>query len=154
MTDIYKAAELALDALIWATGSADFGEGGIAREGAMKCLFPAIEALRSALAQQGEQQPEERIRLTDGEWPVIELGFGKVEVAEGWQGEAPALIFGRNGTGKIGESTQPDRVHLAGETLAVVTFANVESLDVVAGKLATIKAERFAAAPAAEKGNT
>ena len=36
----------ALDALIWTTGSADFSEGGIAREGALKLLFPTITALR------------------------------------------------------------------------------------------------------------
>lgn len=102
-------------------------------------LCPACSA---ALAQ---EPVTERIRLTDGDWPIIELGYGKVEVAEGWQGETPALIFGHNGSGKIGEPTQPDRVHEAGETIAVVTFANVESLDVVAAKIAKIRAERFAA---------
>ena len=81
----------------------------------------------------------EFIRLEGNDWPIIELGYGLVEVAEGRQGEKLALIFGRNGQGEIGAPTQPDRVHLPGETLAVVTFENVESLDVVIGKLNVIR---------------
>ena len=50
-----EALKLALDALIWTTGSGDFGEGGYAHEGAKKCLFPAITAIKEALAQ--EQEP-------------------------------------------------------------------------------------------------
>jgi hypothetical protein len=45
--DTYKVA--ALEALIWTTGSEDFGEGGLAREGALKLLFPTIAALRERL---------------------------------------------------------------------------------------------------------
>lgn len=82
---------------------------------------------------------DEWIRLEGQDWPIIDLGYGLVEVAEGRQGEKLALIFGRNGSGEIGAPTQPDRVHLPGETLAVVTFANVESLDVVVGKLKEIR---------------
>lgn len=77
-------------------------------------------------------------------WPLIELGYGLIEVAEATQGGKPALFFGRSGTGKIGESTQPGRVATHEETLAVVTFENVESLDVVAGKLQRIR-ERIVA---------
>ena len=51
-----EALKLALDALIWTTGSGDFGEGGYAHEGAKKCLFPAITAIKKALAQP-EQEP-------------------------------------------------------------------------------------------------
>ena len=51
-----EALKLALDALIWTTGSGDFGEGGYAHEGAKKCLFPAIAAIKEALAQP-EQEP-------------------------------------------------------------------------------------------------
>ena len=46
----------ALEALIWTTGSDDFGDGGKAREGALKLLFPSITALRERLAQP-EQEP-------------------------------------------------------------------------------------------------
>ena len=41
----------ALEALIWTTGSEDFSEGGLAREGALKLLFPTITALREHGAQ-------------------------------------------------------------------------------------------------------
>lgn len=81
------------------------------------------------------------MELKETGWPLIELGYGLVEVAEGTQGEKPALIFGRNGTGEIGEPTQPDRVATHDETLAVVTFANVASLDVVVGKLQQLRAK-------------
>jgi hypothetical protein len=42
----------ALEALIWTTGSEDFGEGGLAREGALKLLFPTIAALRERLGDE------------------------------------------------------------------------------------------------------
>jgi hypothetical protein len=51
-----KALKLALEALIWTTGSGDFGEGGQAYEGAKNCLFPAITAIKETLAQP-EQEP-------------------------------------------------------------------------------------------------
>lgn len=73
------------------------------------------------------------------DYPVIDLGYGLVEVAEGYDCGKPALIFGKNGTGKIGEETQPNRAHMPGETIASVTFANIESLDVVMMKLQEIR---------------
>jgi hypothetical protein len=51
MTD-KELFKLALDALIWTTGSGDFSEGGQAHDGAKKCLFPAITALKERLAQE------------------------------------------------------------------------------------------------------
>lgn len=57
MTTKDEALKQALDALIWTTGSGDFADGGQAREGAVKCLFPAIAACREALAQKDEQEP-------------------------------------------------------------------------------------------------
>ena len=50
MTD-RELMQQALEALIWTTGSDDFGDGGKAREGALKLLFPSITALRERLAQ-------------------------------------------------------------------------------------------------------
>ena len=73
-------------------------------------------------------------------WPLIELGFGLVEVAEGTHEGKPALIFGRNGSGAVGEETPCNRWDTHEETFAVVTFANVESLDVVLGKLNVLRA--------------
>ncbi len=47
-----ESIQLALEALIWTTGSGDFSEGGQARIGALKLLFPAIEALREMLGSE------------------------------------------------------------------------------------------------------
>lgn len=79
------------------------------------------------------------IELEQTGWPLIELGHGLIEIGEGTHEDKPALIFGRNGTGKIGEPTPPDRHCTHEETIAVVTFANVESLDVVLMKLGQLR---------------
>lgn len=84
------------------------------------------------------------IELKQTGWPLIELGYGRVEIGEGTQGDKLALIFGRNGTGRIGEATPPERQMTHEETLAVVTFANVKSLDVLAEKLQVIRKKMIA----------
>ncbi len=56
MNDLEQAARQALEALIWTTGSTDFGKFGHAHEGALKLLFPAITALRQALEQKKQEQ--------------------------------------------------------------------------------------------------
>lgn len=45
-----EAAQAAEEALIWTTGSPDFGPDGIAHEGYLRLVVPAIDALRAALA--------------------------------------------------------------------------------------------------------
>lgn len=85
-------------------------------------------------------------------WPLIRLGFGKVEVGEGRHEDDLALIFGREGTGTIGEATQPNREHKPGETLAVVTFQNVECVDVVIDKLNLIRKRVAAMAHGGQPG--
>ena len=57
MTTLEQAARQALEALIWTTGSTDFGKFGHAHQGALKLLFPAINALRQALEQAAQQVP-------------------------------------------------------------------------------------------------
>ena len=74
----------------------------------------------------------------------IKLGFGNVEVGEGFDSDGvPALLFGKNGNGVIGKPTTPSRYMSEDEALAVVSFANVESLDVVINALIKCKADRF-----------
>lgn len=109
---------------------------------------PEVALGRIARSMQEDEADEEMERG----WPLIALGFGAVEVAEGHHEGRPALIFGRNGTGVIGEATPPNRHATHEETLAVVTFDNAASLDVVVGKLATIRAKHFGATPPAEQG--
>ena len=55
MTD-KELMQQALKALIWTTGSDDFGDGGKARKGALKLLFPFITALRERLEQPRQWQ--------------------------------------------------------------------------------------------------
>ena len=78
------------------------------------------------------------------DFPKIELGYGLIEVAEGSFDDKFALIFGKNGSGVTGEPTKPNRVHLPGETLAVITFENIESLNVVMSKLRIIREKMMA----------
>jgi hypothetical protein len=104
-----------------------------------------LEPLYAAPQPQAAPPAVERDALQD--WPLIALGFGKVEVGEGRHDGVRALIFGRNGTGEIGAATQPNRMHLPGETLAVITFTNVECVDVVVDKLRLIRAALANQAP-------
>lgn len=41
--ELIKVINMLRDALIWTTGSADFGKGGKAFKGANKVLYPAIK---------------------------------------------------------------------------------------------------------------
>ena len=62
---------------------------------------------------------------------VINLGAGAVRMGDAiHDGRLPALWFGRDGEG-MGHEVQMDREAREGETLATVTFANVEGLDVL-----------------------
>lgn len=72
-------------------------------------------------------------------YPLIELGHGLLEVANGSFGDRYALVFGKNGSGVIGEPTKPERVLLPEETLAVVTFGNIKSLDIVMSHLRILR---------------
>jgi hypothetical protein len=83
----------------------------------------------------------------------IQLGQGKIEVGQGHHGpngeRLPAILFGRNGAGAVGIETEGDRVMKPGECIAAITFENPESLDVVAEKLAELRARIWpGAAPA------
>jgi hypothetical protein len=49
--DLYEALSEALAALIWASGSSDFAEGGAAHEGFLRLHKPAISQAFSALAR-------------------------------------------------------------------------------------------------------
>lgn len=77
----------------------------------------------------------------------LKLGSGAIEVGEGFDAEGvPAFLFGKNGGGVVGAPTTPGRYMREDETLAVVSFANVESLDVVLGQLLKCRRDRFSSA--------
>jgi hypothetical protein len=72
----------------------------------------------------------------------IELGYGRIEVAQGHYGDdhLPAILFGRNGAGKVGVETESNRVMEPGECIAAITFTNPESLDVLEEKIDELRA--------------
>ena len=78
---------------------------------------------------------------------VINLGSGMVKMGDAVHDDRlPALWFGKNGLG-MGVEEAMNRVADDGETLAVVTFANVESLDVLLEVVQRIRMVKFPAAP-------
>jgi len=77
---------------------------------------------------------------------VINLGSGKVQMGDSvHDGRLPALWFGKNGRG-MGHEEDMNREAHEGETLAVVTFANVEGLDVLASVIQRVRRDNFPAA--------
>ena len=76
-------------------------------------------------------------------FPVIELGHGKVEIGDSIHDlRLPALWFGANGQG-MGVQRDLNRYAHDGETLAVVTFENVEGLDVLLEVILRIRKQSF-----------
>jgi len=68
-------------------------------------------------------------------YPVLNLGHGSIEVAEGISQDAYALILGNNGGGTVGKALQGNRFIAHDETLAILKFHSVQSLDVVLDRL-------------------
>lgn len=73
------------------------------------------------------------------QYPIIELGYGTVNVADGIQGGEYALILESKEAGAIGETTRGNRPTDAEKCLAILRFHNPESLDVVIGRLQALK---------------
>ena len=77
-------------------------------------------------------------------YPVINMGYGLVVTGESLHDRRlPALWFGKDGKG-MGHTEVFNREARPGETLAVVTFANVEGLDVLIQTLFEVRAKHFA----------
>lgn len=68
-------------------------------------------------------------------YPVLNFGQGSIEVAEGISQGAYALFLGNKGGGTVGEPLQGNRFIKHDETLAILKFHNVQSLDVVIERL-------------------
>jgi hypothetical protein len=104
------------------------------------------DAAELVTAQAATTMPCARVYPPDGTmpaYPVIHLGVGKVRMADSVYDERlPALWFG------INEPGMPDEVPLNrdardDESLAVVTFANVEGLDALLKAVQHIRREAF-----------
>jgi hypothetical protein len=79
---------------------------------------------------------------------LIELGHGNIEIGDGHLEGVPAIVFGRNGNGRVGEQlTFTDREMAPGETIACITFANIAGLDVLQMKMDSLRSHRLAATP-------
>jgi len=72
---------------------------------------------------------------------TIRLGYGTVEVADGYDYGNHALIFGRNGSGIVGEPTVGNRIMDDGEVLASITFKDETVVKIVIEHLLNILAK-------------
>lgn len=70
---------------------------------------------------------------------VLDFGYGCLEVMQGAYKDKYSLMVGKNGNGIIGESISKDRYVNPDELLAVFTFSNVASVDVVINQLSQLK---------------
>ena len=128
---------------------------GAGPEGAVVCRACGRppESQRAALAQTGAE-PVAVVYPPDGTvspFTVINLGAGRVQMGDSIHDRRlPALWFGKNGQG-MGHEEEMNREAREGETLAVVTFANVEGLDVLVDVIQRIRRVSFPdAAPTAQ----
>ncbi len=130
-------------------------------------IWTKVEAIRAKQAAKPKHSPlpaaaapqvaaDERsaaVHPADGTispFTVINLGHGQVKVGDAvHDGRLPALWFGKDGLG-MGAVEEMNRAAAEGETLAVVTFSNVEGLDVLAEVVQRIRSIAFPAAPAAQ----
>ncbi|MDC4456651.1 hypothetical protein NQ652_02930 [Acinetobacter baumannii] len=72
-------------------------------------------------------------------YSIVHFGQGQIEVAEGIAQDSYALILGNNGGGAVGEMLQGNRFISHAETLAILKFTNVESIDVVIERLSRLR---------------
>lgn len=96
------------------------------------------------------QEPVAVVYPPDGTvspFTVINLGHGLVKMGDSLHdGRLPALWFGKDGLG-MGVAEEMNRAAKEGETLAVVTFSNVEGLDVLSEVVQRIRSASFPGAP-------
>lgn len=107
----------------------------------------SIVTIRAALAAPAPQPPC-LVECEDGSRFIkIDLGHGKVEMGDSMQDGLPALWFGRDGQG-MGFERERNETAKPGETIASVTFANVDGLDVLLEVLLRVRRRSFPDAPA------
>jgi hypothetical protein len=80
------------------------------------------------------------------EFPVIAMGHGKIEVGNAsWEG-LPALFFGNDGQG-LGVERQRNGAARDGETLMLITFANIQGLEAIEKAVARVREDMGHAQP-------
>lgn len=110
-----------------------------------------IERLKAATVQPAAAPSQAAVVYppdgTVSPFTVINLGSGMVKMGDAvHDGRLPALWFGKDGLG-MGVEEVLNRVADNGETLAVVTFANAEALDVLLEVVQRIRTVAFPDAP-------
>lgn len=122
---------------------------------ASECPPDSAVMLVSAINRLLSKRPGDAIRFaqpaavvyppdgTVSPFTVINLGAGKVQMGDCiHDGRLPALWFGKNGQG-MGHEEVMNRMAHEGETLAVITFSNVEGLDVLLDVIQRIRRVSF-----------
>ena len=72
-------------------------------------------------------------------FPIVELGLGKVEVADAtWEG-LPALWFGNSGRGIGAPTMEHNRPAHDGETLVLFTFLDIRGVEVIEKACARVR---------------
>jgi hypothetical protein len=139
----------------------DFDPDAMVQNAVYALCGPANAAMLPVDAQPSAE-PAAVVYPPDGTvspFTVINLGAGKVQMGDSiHDGRLPALWFGKNGKG-MGHEEELNRQAHEGETLAVVTFANVEALDVLSDVIQRIRRVSFPGAatqpaPTQHKGLT
>ncbi|SUD65840.1 Uncharacterised protein [Pandoraea pnomenusa] len=122
-------------------------------ETARNALLAALETYISPSAQSVAQEAVvQSFGMTRSglikTYPMVEMGFGEVCVGDGYVDDIPALTFSPQEFQPIGTQTvyEPLKEIPVAEVLCAITFANVESLDVVMRTLADVR-KKFDAAP-------
>jgi hypothetical protein len=107
---------------------------------------PAHVAVARIMAEIDDEAPMAVVYPPDGTvspFTVINLGMGAVQMGDCIHDRRiPALWFGKDGKG-MGHEEEMNREAHDGETLAVVTFANVEGLDVLLKVLHRVRRKAF-----------
>lgn len=96
-------------------------------------LNPYVYDFARAFMQTAQLQAE--VEQQESNYLVVNFGHGTIEVAEGISEDTYALMLGNGGGGVVGEYLQGDRHMTKHETLAVLKFHNVSSIDVVLARL-------------------
>jgi hypothetical protein len=73
-------------------------------------------------------------------FPVIACGFGLIEFANATHLDLPALWIGNDGQG-LGVERERNEAAKDGETIMVITFANIKGLEALEAAVARVRAD-------------
>lgn len=63
--ELYLLLSRAQDAFVWASGSADFGDGGAAKKGWDRIVSPLLDDIRATLQDSGQSEPKPAMTLAE-----------------------------------------------------------------------------------------